>query len=138
MKLFYWKFARNFLSPPIRTVASLGREEYFINKYQEKLDTPLKNHTKKAYLYGFLYGMANSTEFFMYAAIFRFAAWLIEDNYMQSSDFDNIFKVLFSLVFGAMTAGEASAMMPDQAQANQARVSESPASIVLCSVRLTP
>ena len=108
----------------IRTVASLGREEYFINKYQEKLDTPLKNHTKKAYLYGFLYGMANSTEFFMYAAIFRFAAWLIEADHMQSSDFDNIFKVLFSLVFGAMTAGEASAMMPDQAQAQQARVSE--------------
>ena len=116
--------SQNFISIPIRTVASLGREEYFINKYQTKLDTPLKNHTKKAYLYGFLYGMANATEFFMYAAIFRFSAWLIDAGRLDSADFGNIFKVLFSLVFGAMTAGEAAAMMPDQAQANAVRVSE--------------
>ena len=81
--------------------------------------------------------MANSMEFFMYAAIFRFSAWLIEADHMKSSDFDNIFKVLFSLVFGAMTAGEAAAMMPDQAEANKARVSDK--SYFLCGkIQRTP
>lgn len=104
----------------IRTVASLGREKHFVEKYEERLDEPLKANTQKAYIFGILYGLGNSCEFFMYAGVFSFAAWLIESDRLESSKFDEIFKVLFALLFGAMTAGEAGAAVPDIAQARMA------------------
>ena len=104
----------------IRTVASLGREDFFVEKYKTKLNGPLKNHSTKAYIYGFTYGAANSMEFFMYAGCFYYAAWLIEVGALGSGKFSDIFKVLMSLVFGAITAGEAGAMVPDIAEARTA------------------
>ena len=104
----------------IRTVASLGREKYFVEKYVERLAGPLAATNKKAYIFGILYGLGNSCEFFMYAGTFSYAAWLIKIGALESSKFDEIFKVLFALLFGAMTAGEAGAAVPDIAQARMA------------------
>ena len=56
----------------------------------------------------------------MYAGTFSYAAWLIKIGALDSSKFDEIFKVLFALLFGAMTAGEAGAAVPDIAQARMA------------------
>ena len=57
--------------------------------------------------------------FFMYAGCFYFAAYLIESGWVAPSNFDYIFRCLFGLVFGAMTAGQASAAAPDAAAAKE-------------------
>ena len=97
----------------IRTVASLGREEHFVGKYRSQLDKPVQNAIKKAWLFGFLYGMSTGIIFFMYAGCFYFAAYLIENGLLPAERFDDIFKVLMALVFGAMTAGQAGSAAPN-------------------------
>merc|ERR1719209_842781 len=97
----------------VQTVASLGRETTFIQKYKTQLDQPLSTANKKAIRFGVAYGMSMGIIFFMYAGCFYFAAWLIEEGYVRPSNFDYIFRCLMGLVFGAMTAGQAGAAAPD-------------------------
>jgi ABC-type multidrug transport system fused ATPase/permease subunit len=98
----------------VRTVASLGRERFFIEKYESELNKPLKIATgAKAWSYGFNSGMAIGIIFFMYATCFWFSGWLINKGKIQPDEFDDIFKVLMGIVFAAMTAGETSAMGAD-------------------------
>ena len=101
----------------IRTVASLGREDHFVTKYKDQLSAPVKNAEKKAWLFGFLYGMSTGVIFFMYAGCFYFAAYLIEEKILPADRFEDIFKVLMALVFGAMTAGQAGSAAPDMGEA---------------------
>ena len=63
--------------------------------------------------------MSMGMVFFMYAGCFYFAAWLIEAGYIAPSNFDYIFRCLVGLVFGAMTAGQASAAAPDAVAAKE-------------------
>merc|ERR1711990_1204996 len=58
----------------VQTVASLGRETTFIQKYKTQLDQPLSTANKKAILFGVGYGMSMGIIFFMYAGCFYFAA----------------------------------------------------------------
>jgi len=97
----------------VQTVASLGRENTFIQKYKTQLDQPLSTANAKALVSGVGYGMSMGIIFFMYAGCFYFAAWLIEEGYVPPSNFDWIFRCLMGLVFGAMTAGQAGAAAPD-------------------------
>jgi len=97
----------------VQTVASLGRETTFIQKYETQLDQPLSTANAKAIVFGVAYGMSMGMIFFMYAGCFYFAAWLIEAGYVAPSNFDYIFRCLMGLVFGAMTAGQAAAAAPD-------------------------
>jgi ATP-binding cassette subfamily B (MDR/TAP) protein 1 len=97
----------------IRTVASLNREKYFVEKYQKDLDIPLRIALKKSWSFGFMSGMAIGIIFFMYATCFWFSGWLINNGHIRADEFDDIFKVLMGIVFAAMTAGETSAMGAD-------------------------
>ena len=72
---------------------------------------------KKSWLFGFMYGMSTGVIFLMYAGVFYFSAWLIQEEILPASKFEDIFKVLMALVFGAMTAGQSGAMAPDFGEA---------------------
>ena len=104
----------------IRTVASLGREDAFATKYEENMTKPLEGKTVKINLYGFMYGASLGIIFMMYAGVFYFAAWMISTNKLPSSDFADIFKVLFAIMFAAMTAGQSGSMAPDYGEATKA------------------
>jgi len=101
----------------VQTVAALGREPTFIEKYTAQLDVPLQSSIKKSWLFGFMYGMSTGVIFLMYAGVFYFSAWLIQEEILPASKFEDIFKVLMALVFGAMTAGQSGAMAPDFGEA---------------------
>ena len=80
----------------VRTVASLGRERFFIEKYESELNKPLQIATgAKAWSYGFNSGMAIGIIFFMYATCFWFSGWLINKGKIQPDEFDDIFKGKF-------------------------------------------
>ncbi|NXJ75962.1 MDR1 protein, partial [Trogon melanurus] len=98
----------------IRTVASLTREEAFYEKYITSLNGPYRDSLKKAPLYGFTYGVAQSANYFINAAVFRFGAWLIAHGL---TNFENMFIVFSSVIFAAMNVGQSASLAPDYGKA---------------------
>ncbi|NWV07564.1 MDR1 protein, partial [Ptilonorhynchus violaceus] len=98
----------------IRTVASLTREEAFYERYVASLDRPYRQSVKKAPFYGFTYGIAQSSNYFINAAVFRFGAWLIAHSL---TNFENVFIVFSSVIFAAMNVGQSASLAPDYGKA---------------------
>ncbi|XP_064023312.1 ATP-binding cassette sub-family B member 5 [Pogoniulus pusillus] len=94
----------------IRTVASLTREETFYERYITSLDGPYRLALTKAPLYGFTYGVSQSAEFFINAAVFRFGAWLIAH---CLTNFENVFIVFSSIMFATTNVGQSASLAPD-------------------------
>ena len=57
--------------------------------------------------------------FFGYAITFRFGAFLVtlDDNHVLHTEFYDLFRALFAIVFGAFAIGQASAFAPDYTKA---------------------
>ncbi|XP_056340958.1 ATP-binding cassette sub-family B member 5 isoform X2 [Oenanthe melanoleuca] len=98
----------------IRTVASLTKEEAFYERYVASLNHTYRKSLKKAPFYGFTYGIAQCSEYFINAAAFRFGAWLIAN---CLTNFENVFIVFSAVVFAAMNVGQSSSMAPDYGKA---------------------
>ncbi|NWH93324.1 MDR1 protein, partial [Aegithalos caudatus] len=98
----------------IRTVASLTKEEAFYESYVASLNHTYRKSLKKAPFYGFTYGISQSSEYFINAAVFRFGAWLIAN---CLTNFENVFIVFSSVMFAAMNVGQSASMAPDYGKA---------------------
>ncbi|NXH93162.1 MDR1 protein, partial [Edolisoma coerulescens] len=98
----------------IRTVASLTREEAFYERYIASLNRTYRKSLKKAPFYGFTYGVAQCSEYFINAAVFRFGAWLIAN---CLTNFENVFIVFSSVIFAAMNVGQSASLAPDYGKA---------------------
>ncbi|XP_031965933.1 ATP-binding cassette sub-family B member 5 isoform X2 [Corvus moneduloides] len=98
----------------IRTVASLTREEIFYERYISSLNRTYRKSLKKAPFYGFTYGIAQCSEYFINAAVFRFGAWLIAN---CLTNFENVFIVFSSVIFAAMNVGQSASLAPDYGKA---------------------
>ncbi|KAM8924455.1 LOW QUALITY PROTEIN: ATP-dependent translocase ABCB1-like [Pelodytes ibericus] len=94
----------------IRTVVSLTRENAFYERYNASLEGPYKDALSKAPIYGITYGISQSINFFVNAAVFRFGAWLIAHCYME---FENVFIVFSAIMFAAMNVGQSTSLAPD-------------------------
>ncbi|XP_066928852.1 ATP-dependent translocase ABCB1-like isoform X2 [Clytia hemisphaerica] len=94
----------------IRTVASIGKEKYFLAKYEEKLDEPFKKSVRNSNIFGLTFGTSTSLMMLAQAAAFALGGKLVQDGDLV---FDDMFKVVLSTVFGAMIAGEIGSMAPD-------------------------
>ncbi|XP_053307047.1 ATP-dependent translocase ABCB1-like [Spea bombifrons] len=94
----------------IRTVVSLTREDAFYEKYDASLEGPYRDALSKALIYGITYGISQSINFFVNAAVFRFGAWLIAHCYMG---FENVFIVFSAVIFAAMNVGQSTSLAPD-------------------------
>nr|XP_039267519.1 ATP-dependent translocase ABCB1-like [Styela clava] len=97
----------------IRTVASLTKEETICLLYKQRLKVPARNANKKALITGLGYGFAQCVFYFGYAGILRYGVFLVGKNEME---FENVFRVLFAIIFGAMSAGQNSSFAPDYAE----------------------
>nr|CAB3219617.1 multidrug resistance protein 1A-like [Phallusia mammillata] len=98
----------------IRTVASLTKEPTFEEKYRTAMTLPYEKAKRKTYVYGVTFGFSQAIVFFAYAATFRFGAWLVEECLL---DFQNVFKVLMAVIFGAFAVGQTSSFAPNLADA---------------------
>lgn len=55
--------------------------------------------------------------FFAYAGCFYFGTFLIKQQILEPTEFNNIYKVLMAVIFGAMAVGQSSAFAPDFGEA---------------------
>ncbi|CAD5117246.1 DgyrCDS6041 [Dimorphilus gyrociliatus] len=98
----------------IRTVVTLTKEDFFIKNYNEQTQLPMKRNLKSAHIQGIAYSFSQSIIFFAYAACFSLGAYLIEKDNLE---YQNMFKVISAIVFGAMAVGQASSFAPDYGKA---------------------
>ncbi|XP_039267520.2 ATP-dependent translocase ABCB1-like [Styela clava] len=98
----------------IRTVASLTKEEKVFQIYNERLEEPAKSANQKALITGLGYGFSQCVIYFAYAGIFRLGIYLVE---IEDMSFEDVFKVLTAVIFGAMAVGQNSSFAPDAAEA---------------------
>ncbi|ELU04466.1 hypothetical protein CAPTEDRAFT_135774, partial [Capitella teleta] len=98
----------------IRTVAALTKEEKFHQDYCDCIVEPYKTRGKRAHAQGLAYGLSQGIVFLAYAASFTLGSYLID---IGRLDFGNMFKVFSAIVFGAMSAGQASSFAPDYGKA---------------------
>ncbi|XP_021371104.1 multidrug resistance protein 2-like [Mizuhopecten yessoensis] len=94
----------------IRTVASLTREQSFIDKYNDLLNVFYANGKKRSVLQGVMYGLSQSMIFFAYAATFTYGGYLVQ---YENLPFESVFKVFTAIVLGGITIGRQSSYAPD-------------------------
>uniref|UniRef100_A0A8C9NLQ8 ABC-type xenobiotic transporter n=1 Tax=Serinus canaria TaxID=9135 RepID=A0A8C9NLQ8_SERCA len=79
-----------------------------------KVSSFIRKSLRKAPFYGFTYGIAQSSEYLINAAVFRFGAWLIAN---CLTNFENVFIVYSSVIFAAINVGQSSSLAPDYGKA---------------------
>ncbi|XP_047125215.1 ATP-dependent translocase ABCB1 isoform X3 [Hydra vulgaris] len=98
----------------IRTVASLGKEVYFIDDFVKKLSGPFRKSVYNSLAFGVSFGLSGSIMMLANAAAFTLGGKLVQDHELE---FSNMFKVVFAVVFGALIAGQISSMAPNYMEA---------------------
>ncbi|XP_063233028.1 ATP-dependent translocase ABCB1-like isoform X2 [Bacillus rossius redtenbacheri] len=101
----------------IRTVQSLGKELLFCELYLDSLIAPYLEAKKQAFVYALVFAFSQAVIYVMYAGAFRFAAYLIENGDMETT---NVYRVFFALAFCAASVGQASAYLQDYTKAKLA------------------
>nr|CAD7256374.1 unnamed protein product [Timema shepardi] len=101
----------------VRTVQALGKELLFCEIYLDSLIAPYLEAKKQAILFGVVYSVSQAVIYMMYAGAFRFAAYLIENGDMDTT---NVYRVFFALAFCAASVGQTAAYLQDFSKAKMA------------------
>ena len=101
----------------IKTVYALNLEEYFCKLYDEKLREPEKRLERKNYISSIGNGFSNSVTFFAYAICFLVGAFFIKN---EEIEFQNMLRVLMSVMFTTFAVGRSSSIAPDFSKAAKA------------------
>nr|XP_014352475.1 PREDICTED: multidrug resistance protein 1-like isoform X1 [Latimeria chalumnae] len=101
----------------IRTVVSLTREKRFQSMYEESLQGPQRSAQRKAQVYGSCFALSQAFIYFTYAAAFRFGAYLIT---VDQIDTESVFIVFNLMVYGSLALGQTISFAPDYAKAKSA------------------
>jgi len=105
----------------VRTVATLGKENYFIEQYATYIEKPYRQSLTKSVVFGLTFGISSSIMMLANAAAFSLGGKMVQDGEIE---FGDMFKVVLATVFGALIAGEISSMAPDfmEAKISAARI----------------
>nr|XP_014352477.1 PREDICTED: ATP-binding cassette sub-family B member 5-like isoform X3 [Latimeria chalumnae] len=114
--LFILKIATE-VAENIRTVVSLTREKRFQSMYEESLQGPQRSAQRKAQVYGSCFALSQAFIYFTYAAAFRFGAYLIT---VDQIDTESVFIVFNLMVYGSLALGQTISFAPDYAKAKSA------------------
>ncbi|XP_059172799.1 ATP-dependent translocase ABCB1-like [Physella acuta] len=98
----------------IRTVVSLGREDYFVRTFDALIDFTRASSRKMSFVYGITYGVGNCIIFFAYAVAFYYGSVLVNDGEME---FFEVFRVFAAIIFGGMMIGRQSSFGADYTKA---------------------
>jgi ABC-type multidrug transport system fused ATPase/permease subunit len=98
----------------VRTVAMLGREEAFLGDYRAALAKPDRASERNAHLGGATFALSESLAFFIMALAWWYGAQLVAAG---TADFASMMRVIYAIVFAAMTIGQSAAMAGDWSRA---------------------
>ncbi|XP_035706365.1 ATP-dependent translocase ABCB1 isoform X2 [Folsomia candida] len=101
----------------VRTVQSIGLESIFCTKYFELLYPMYIEAHRQALIYGTAFAFSEAVVFIIYAASFRYGAYLISIDLMSSS---SVYRVFFAIAFCAVSVGQATSFIPDYNKAKLA------------------
>ncbi|CAB4016568.1 multidrug resistance 1-like [Paramuricea clavata] len=101
----------------IQTVATLGKEESFYDKYMEAVSEMYNKRKRKGIISGLFMGLSQSFFLLSNAAAFRYAGHLVQKGEMSFTD---VMKTILAVQMGAMMAGQLSALTPDYVKAKEA------------------
>ncbi|KNE72357.1 hypothetical protein AMAG_16841 [Allomyces macrogynus ATCC 38327] len=103
----------------VRTVASLCLEKLFIGKYAELLGEHRKKQHRAVLLGSLAFGASGGATMFLYIACFLYACQLIMN---EGFMFQDLFKVVTTIMFSASLAGRISQSLPDYSKARHAAI----------------
>ncbi|XP_013816118.1 bile salt export pump isoform X2 [Apteryx mantelli] len=98
----------------IRTVAGIGKEKMFIDRYEKHLEIPYKAAIKKANVYGICYGFAQSIVFIANSVSYRYGGFLVDT---EGLHYSFVFRVISAIVTSGTALGRASSYTPNYAKA---------------------
>ncbi|KAH9520279.1 ATP-dependent translocase ABCB1, partial [Bulinus truncatus] len=98
----------------IRTVESLGREDYFLKIFENLIDGTKSSSRKMSLIYGLTYAIANCIVYFAYAVSFYYGSVLVNDGEME---FFEVFRVFSAIIFGGQAIGKQSSIGADATKA---------------------
>ncbi|XP_076580220.1 bile salt export pump isoform X1 [Chaetodon auriga] len=98
----------------IRTIAGLGKERVFVERYESQLDAPYQAALKKANVYGICYGFSQCIVFLTNSASYRFGGFLVKQ---EGLHFSLVFRVISAIITSGTALGRASSYTPDYAKA---------------------
>lgn len=94
----------------IRTVASLGKEELFMNRYCVELDHVANAIRMRNKLRGVVFSCGQTAPFFGYALSLYYGGYLVS---REGLSYQNVIKVSEALIFGSWMLGQALAFAPN-------------------------
>lgn len=101
----------------IKTVLSLGREEYFLNEFSRIYSHDFKKQLALMHLQAFFYSLSNNIVYFVQCSVFSFGFWLIKNDSLTTS---SLFQIYGSMTFSTLILGRVYAQLPDQTKAKAA------------------
>eukprot|EP00743_Colponemidia_sp_Colp-15_P010726 GILK01011850.1.p1 GENE.GILK01011850.1~~GILK01011850.1.p1 ORF type:complete len:1311 (+),score=265.06 GILK01011850.1:141-3935(+) len=101
----------------IRTVSSFANEEKTIELYSNQLAGPEAAGVKRGYISGISFGAAQFAMFGTYALTFWFGGKLV---YEGELGFEDMMRVVMTIILSATAVGQAAGVTPDVAKANEA------------------
>eukprot|EP00004_Rigifila_ramosa_P019345 TRINITY_DN48_c0_g1_i2.p1 TRINITY_DN48_c0_g1~~TRINITY_DN48_c0_g1_i2.p1 ORF type:complete len:683 (+),score=216.00 TRINITY_DN48_c0_g1_i2:1720-3768(+) len=101
----------------MRTVASCTGERQAAAAYEKALAGPAVLGVRRSHVAGLGFGFSSGVMFFAYALAFWYGGVLIEDG---ETEFGDVMRVIFTLMFGMFQLGQVSSFMPDTGKAQAA------------------
>ncbi|EGD72703.1 ATP-binding cassette transporter subfamily B member 1 [Salpingoeca rosetta] len=101
----------------VRTVASLGRLDTFVQDYFDTLVLPSAVMKKTAQIQGLAFGFAQFCMFAVWALAFWYGSEVVDDGFCG---FREMFTAQMSIIFMGIFAGQATTLAPDVVKAKQA------------------
>lgn len=116
-----------------RTVASFANEDLIVRDFDAMLDAPVKTATKKSHVMGLIFGFSQFVQYGVYAVMFYCASLFLQnfiDERIDARDpniikeiieySQSVFIAIFSMMMGAMSAGQNQQFGPDVGKARAA------------------
>ncbi len=101
----------------IKTVVSLGREEYFIKEFREAFAVTFRKELVFLHFEALVFAISNSLLFFIQCTAFAFGWHLMKNDNLQVED---LFKIYACITFSSMILGRVYAQLPDQRKSREA------------------
>ncbi|XP_027198903.2 ATP-dependent translocase ABCB1-like [Dermatophagoides pteronyssinus] len=98
----------------IRTVVSLHKEEYFLEKFEDTLMKKYRSYKWKCFIKASMISFSLGVQFFAYTIVFLYGGFLISKGLLDSGDF---FKIVESMIWGAVVVGQSAVLSSDYTKA---------------------